>query len=243
MGHVLDGPDTRRRTSTPKRAIVKDRKKKKIAVARPPNTVFSLSRFFFSLGECSGVCKEGFEFIMWAGDWREEKWRYKWYKRLAIAACNPCRRENKYKCHAIILLSLRAWPYKTRQASPIPSLPSHTHQRQIPIRPLFSQDTTRTDTQPQQRRQQPHHVRRHHRASYLFPPLRPFPSIADHIRLNFPRSTFHSTQPGDIVTVNHGNYGRRDGLVIGSHHDYAVRPSSSSSSSGQSFSNTPSYGL
>jgi len=28
---------------------------------------------------------------------------------------------------------------------------------------------------------------------------------------------------GDIVTVNHGNYGRREGLVIGSHVDYAGR--------------------
>ena len=29
-------------------------------------------------------------------------------------------------------------------------------------------------------------------------------------------------QPGDIVAVNHGAYGRREGLVIGSHIDYAV---------------------
>jgi len=29
--------------------------------------------------------------------------------------------------------------------------------------------------------------------------------------------------PGDIVTVNHGNYGRREGLVIGSHHDHLGR--------------------
>ncbi|KAH8982430.1 hypothetical protein EDB86DRAFT_3074207 [Lactarius hatsudake] len=29
--------------------------------------------------------------------------------------------------------------------------------------------------------------------------------------------------PGDIVTVNHGAYGRREGLVIGSHIDYAGR--------------------
>jgi hypothetical protein len=33
-------------------------------------------------------------------------------------------------------------------------------------------------------------------------------------------------QPGDIVAVNHGGYGRREGLVVGSHFDYAVRPSS-----------------
>lgn len=30
-------------------------------------------------------------------------------------------------------------------------------------------------------------------------------------------------QPGDIVAVNHGAYGRKEGLVIGSHIDYAVR--------------------
>jgi len=29
--------------------------------------------------------------------------------------------------------------------------------------------------------------------------------------------------PGDIVSVNHGAYGRREGLVIGSHIDYAGR--------------------
>ena len=31
-------------------------------------------------------------------------------------------------------------------------------------------------------------------------------------------------QPGDIVAVNHGAYGRKEGLVIGSSVDYAVRP-------------------
>ena len=30
-------------------------------------------------------------------------------------------------------------------------------------------------------------------------------------------------QPGDIVAVNHGMYGRKEGLVIGSGVDYAVR--------------------
>ena len=29
-------------------------------------------------------------------------------------------------------------------------------------------------------------------------------------------------QPGDIVLVNHGHYGRKEGLVVGSHYDYAV---------------------
>ena len=29
-------------------------------------------------------------------------------------------------------------------------------------------------------------------------------------------------QPGDIVAVNHGAYGRKEGLVVGSHIDYAV---------------------
>ncbi|TFY83112.1 hypothetical protein EWM64_g899 [Hericium alpestre] len=29
--------------------------------------------------------------------------------------------------------------------------------------------------------------------------------------------------PGDIVAVNHGAYGRKEGLVIGSHIDYAGR--------------------
>jgi len=51
----------------------------------------------------------------------------------------------------------------------------------------------------------------------------------DYIRLIF-HFPLHSTQPGDIVTVNHGNYGRREGLVIGSHIDLAVRPPSSSPS-------------
>lgn len=31
---------------------------------------------------------------------------------------------------------------------------------------------------------------------------------------------------GDIVAVNHGTYGRTEGLVIGSHVDYAVSPTS-----------------
>jgi hypothetical protein len=31
------------------------------------------------------------------------------------------------------------------------------------------------------------------------------------------------SQPGDIVALNHGNYGRTEGLVVGSHIDYAVR--------------------
>lgn len=29
-------------------------------------------------------------------------------------------------------------------------------------------------------------------------------------------------QPGDIVAIKHGIYGRKEGLVIGSHIDYAV---------------------
>jgi hypothetical protein len=32
-----------------------------------------------------------------------------------------------------------------------------------------------------------------------------------------------NTQPGDIVAIKHGIYGRKEGLVIGSHIDYAVR--------------------
>jgi hypothetical protein len=44
------------------------------------------------------------------------------------------------------------------------------------------------------------------------------------ISLSLSLSSPSHTQPGDIVTVNHGNYGRREGLVIGSHIDYAVRP-------------------
>ena len=31
-------------------------------------------------------------------------------------------------------------------------------------------------------------------------------------------------QPGDIVAVNHGLYGRKEGLVVGSSVDYAVSP-------------------
>jgi hypothetical protein len=34
-------------------------------------------------------------------------------------------------------------------------------------------------------------------------------------------------QPGDIVAVRHGLKGRQEGLVIGSHYDYAVRALSS----------------
>jgi hypothetical protein len=36
-------------------------------------------------------------------------------------------------------------------------------------------------------------------------------------------------QPGDIVAIRHGIKGRQEGLVIGSHFDYAVRPPLSSS--------------
>jgi hypothetical protein len=32
-----------------------------------------------------------------------------------------------------------------------------------------------------------------------------------------------NAQPGDIVAIKHGIYGRKEGLVIGSHIDYAVR--------------------
>jgi hypothetical protein len=32
-----------------------------------------------------------------------------------------------------------------------------------------------------------------------------------------------NAQPGDIVAIRHGIYGRKEGLVIGSHIDYAVR--------------------
>ncbi|TFY67900.1 hypothetical protein EVG20_g3764 [Dentipellis fragilis] len=58
-------------------------------------------------------------------------------------------------------------------------------------------------------------------------------SIAQAPRSASPRFTFltppHAIMssddiiPGDIVTVNHGAYGRKEGLVIGSHVDYAVR--------------------
>ncbi|KDQ64110.1 hypothetical protein JAAARDRAFT_27734 [Jaapia argillacea MUCL 33604] len=30
-------------------------------------------------------------------------------------------------------------------------------------------------------------------------------------------------QPGDIVAVHHGPYGRREGLVVGAHYDYTGR--------------------
>lgn len=33
----------------------------------------------------------------------------------------------------------------------------------------------------------------------------------------------NSLQPGDVVAVSHGAYGRREGLVVGAHIDYAVR--------------------
>jgi hypothetical protein len=36
--------------------------------------------------------------------------------------------------------------------------------------------------------------------------------------------TLTTTQPGDIVALQHGQYGRTEGLVVGSHVDYAVRP-------------------
>ncbi|EIN11056.1 hypothetical protein PUNSTDRAFT_101043 [Punctularia strigosozonata HHB-11173 SS5] len=36
-------------------------------------------------------------------------------------------------------------------------------------------------------------------------------------------STDDSIIPGDIVAVNHGAYGRTEGLVVGSHVDYAGR--------------------
>lgn len=36
------------------------------------------------------------------------------------------------------------------------------------------------------------------------------------------RFSYGSFQPGDIVAVRHGMYGRKEGLVIGSHIDYAV---------------------
>lgn len=36
--------------------------------------------------------------------------------------------------------------------------------------------------------------------------------------LNF----FLFAQPGDVVAVNHGIAGRKEGLVIGSHYDYMV---------------------
>ncbi|KAL6307146.1 hypothetical protein BKA93DRAFT_823610 [Sparassis latifolia] len=36
-------------------------------------------------------------------------------------------------------------------------------------------------------------------------------------------SSDESIAPGDIVAVQHGQYGRKEGLVIGSHIDYAGR--------------------
>lgn len=48
-----------------------------------------------------------------------------------------------------------------------------------------------------------------------------FRSIVDHKPSHNDDRSF--SQPGDIVTVKHGAYGRREGLVIGSHIDYAVR--------------------
>jgi hypothetical protein len=53
--------------------------------------------------------------------------------------------------------------------------------------------------------------RLHHRARL------PFPALSAHV------FTARVAQPGDIVALNHGNYGRTEGLVVGSHIDYAVR--------------------
>ncbi|KAK6969109.1 F-box domain-containing protein [Favolaschia claudopus] len=36
-------------------------------------------------------------------------------------------------------------------------------------------------------------------------------------------STDQDISPGDIVAVSHGVYGRREGLVVGAHIDYAGR--------------------
>jgi len=78
MGHVLDGWTRGRRTSTPKRAIVKDRTNNNCRV-RPPNTFLSLLFSFFFGGEGSGVYKEEFNSIYVGGRpvllFREEKWR------------------------------------------------------------------------------------------------------------------------------------------------------------------------
>ncbi|KAI0787239.1 hypothetical protein BC629DRAFT_498431 [Irpex lacteus] len=35
-------------------------------------------------------------------------------------------------------------------------------------------------------------------------------------------SSDESIIPGDIVLVNHGYYGKKEGLVVGSHYDYAA---------------------
>jgi hypothetical protein len=46
-------------------------------------------------------------------------------------------------------------------------------------------------------------------------------SSPHYLRMYSPRPRV--SQPGDIVALNHGNYGRTEGLVVGSHIDYAVR--------------------
>ena len=55
----------------------------------------------------------------------------------------------------------------------------------------------------------------------LVRPLRPFSGSGAYM-LTQPFPLF--LQPGDIVAVNHGLYGRKEGLVVGSSVDYAVSP-------------------
>lgn len=104
---------------------------------------------------------------------REEKWRLK-KKPPRDCRVQSVPAQEQIERHAIILYYLPGpGPIKPRR-SPFPSLPSHTHQQPIPIRPFLTRHTP-TDIQPQQRRQQHDVLRRNHRAYYLFPA----PSIAD----------------------------------------------------------------
>jgi hypothetical protein len=129
------------------------------------------------------------------------------------------------QCHHYYLLGYLASPYKTRKCrSPLPFLHKQRHTRNssfpLPKTNNTSPSSSRTlpATCPAKRSSCVVH--------YRFRPTsaRSLTDVPKKKKNSRGGLSIYTTQPGDIVAVQHGNYGRREGLVIGSHIDYAVRP-------------------
>jgi hypothetical protein len=156
-------------------------------------------------------------------------WKNLWGKGetqgLAKAACRPRGREN----NAIIY-----YPSDPGHIKPVPrsnSLPSSqtNPSPSVNVRPSqhspppSSNDSTNEPSCPATISWCVHFY--FHAPDHTTTPIANQCTPVGHISIHHPsvRLYFALPQPGDIVTVNHGAYGRREGLVIGSHVDYAVR--------------------
>lgn len=150
----------------------------------------------------------------------------------------PRGREN----NAIIYYPSEPWPYKTRSTVHFlsllhkptpPSVDRHTSLPTLPLPPSIKQTTDRLfirTNKPSCPAKISWCVHFFYFHASITPPIAnnaqkiiPVGHISIRPSIHTSLSSRMPEQPGDIVTVNHGAYGRREGLVIGSHVDYAVR--------------------